>query len=247
MKSSTFSELKRAAQIDSNGLLGFHLGKLAGLVKLNSDGFYSLSDEGKEALRVVEATAQARTKSKNTSRTFLSILSTPFGRLRYRKILSAILLAAIIILALVVIYQQVQLTSLNNSINSSAVSIDGQRYWYFEESATSFVSSGNLYFHGVNFTNAPISIIHNGTATGLPFTVIGNTTFISPTGIAENVTIIFIVPNIVANFGKGEVENWNYTPDLLWLSQHNDPRAGITYDQSTGLLTFYVSLQANFW
>src|SRR5271165_657693 len=50
-----FSELKHAAGLDSNGLLAFHLGKLSGLVRLNQEGSYSLTDEGREALRIVEA------------------------------------------------------------------------------------------------------------------------------------------------------------------------------------------------
>jgi DNA-binding transcriptional ArsR family regulator len=55
-KSLTFSELKRAAGLESNGLLTFHLGKLKDLVRLNSEGAYALTDEGREALRIVEAT-----------------------------------------------------------------------------------------------------------------------------------------------------------------------------------------------
>src|SRR5271166_3847845 len=51
----TYSELKRAAGMESNGLLTFHLGKLRGLVRLNPEGNYALTDEGREALRMVEA------------------------------------------------------------------------------------------------------------------------------------------------------------------------------------------------
>jgi DNA-binding transcriptional ArsR family regulator len=54
-KPLAFSELKRAAGIEGNGLLSFHLGKLGGLVKLNPEGAYALTDEGREALRIVEA------------------------------------------------------------------------------------------------------------------------------------------------------------------------------------------------
>ena len=243
MKPTTFSELKRAAEIESNGLLGFHLGKLSGLVKLNSDGLYSLTDEGKEALRIVEATTQSRRKNvrdDSSSSLSLSIFTAPLARLRHsRTILLAIFLIALVVLGLVVVYQQEQMARLNNSINSSTVSIDGQQYWYLEESATSFASSGSLYFHGVNFTIAPM-YLSNGTGTAF----LNNATFIvshyNTTG--PYLITLTIVPNIVANFGKGNLENWNYTPDVLWLSQHNDPRAGISYNQNIGLLTFYVSL-----
>jgi DNA-binding transcriptional ArsR family regulator len=50
-----FTELKRAVGIESNGLLAFHLGKMKDLVRLNIEGSYALTDEGKEALRIVEA------------------------------------------------------------------------------------------------------------------------------------------------------------------------------------------------
>jgi len=60
-KPLAFSELKRAAGLEGNGVLSFHLGKLAGLVKLNQEGAYALTDEGREALRIVEASRiQAR-------------------------------------------------------------------------------------------------------------------------------------------------------------------------------------------
>ena len=48
-----FAALKRKMGIDSNGLLGFHLGKLEGLVKTSANGDYVLTDEGREALRIM--------------------------------------------------------------------------------------------------------------------------------------------------------------------------------------------------
>ncbi len=55
-----FSELKREAGIDSNGLMAFHLGKLGGLVRATPEGGYALTDDGKEALRSVIANAGLR-------------------------------------------------------------------------------------------------------------------------------------------------------------------------------------------
>jgi len=49
----SFSELKKATGIESSGHLTFHLEKLDGLVKAGSDGRYLLTDEGKEAIRLV--------------------------------------------------------------------------------------------------------------------------------------------------------------------------------------------------
>jgi DNA-binding HxlR family transcriptional regulator len=51
-----FAELKRLTNIESSGNLSFHLNKLGSLVKTNPEGNYCLTDEGKEAIRVVEAT-----------------------------------------------------------------------------------------------------------------------------------------------------------------------------------------------
>jgi DNA-binding transcriptional ArsR family regulator len=52
----SFSELKKRLDIESSGNLSFHLGKLETLVKTNADGNYVLTDDGKEAVRVIEAT-----------------------------------------------------------------------------------------------------------------------------------------------------------------------------------------------
>jgi DNA-binding transcriptional ArsR family regulator len=51
--SQGFSELKKALNIESGGQLQFHLGKLKDLVKTTSEGNYELTDEGKEAIRIV--------------------------------------------------------------------------------------------------------------------------------------------------------------------------------------------------
>lgn len=50
---ASFSELKKAAGIQSSGHLAFHLDKLKGLVEVASDGRYTLTDDGKDAIRFV--------------------------------------------------------------------------------------------------------------------------------------------------------------------------------------------------
>lgn len=45
-----FSELKHAVGIESNGLLAFHLGRMAKLVRTDGEGAYTLTDEGREAV-----------------------------------------------------------------------------------------------------------------------------------------------------------------------------------------------------
>jgi len=54
----SFSELKKRLDIESSGNLSFHLGKLETLVKTSSDGNYILTDDGKEAQRIVETTVR---------------------------------------------------------------------------------------------------------------------------------------------------------------------------------------------
>ncbi len=97
-----FSELKRAAGLESNGLLTFHLGKLRDLVKLNSEGAYALTDEGREALRIVEASRNQPQAPR---------VQGPVFYLPHQKAILAGLLVALIVLGSVAIYQQTQLQS----------------------------------------------------------------------------------------------------------------------------------------
>ncbi len=62
----TFSELKRRLDIESSGNLSFHLGKLEALVKTNSEGNYILTDDGKEALRIIETTVRTGASGMNS-------------------------------------------------------------------------------------------------------------------------------------------------------------------------------------
>lgn len=49
----SFSGLKKKVGIESSGHLTFHLDKLKGFLRVNTDGNYELTDDGKEALRLV--------------------------------------------------------------------------------------------------------------------------------------------------------------------------------------------------
>ncbi|MGD0396017.1 MAG: winged helix-turn-helix domain-containing protein [Nitrososphaerales archaeon] len=50
----TFSGLKKRVGIDSSGHLSFHLEKLSNLIKSTADGTYALTDDGSEALRLIQ-------------------------------------------------------------------------------------------------------------------------------------------------------------------------------------------------
>lgn len=51
----SFSELKKKIGVESGGHLQFHLNKLNGLVETTLEGSYKLTDDGREALRILEA------------------------------------------------------------------------------------------------------------------------------------------------------------------------------------------------
>lgn len=67
----TFAELKRTLGMESSGNLQHHLGKLGDLVKQTNDGRYSLGDDGREALRMLNAIrAQARPPSNASEKVY---------------------------------------------------------------------------------------------------------------------------------------------------------------------------------
>lgn len=55
---SSFSELKKGVNIESSGNLSFHLGKLGNLIGTDSNGDYLLTDDGKEAVRVIDTSIE---------------------------------------------------------------------------------------------------------------------------------------------------------------------------------------------
>jgi DNA-binding transcriptional ArsR family regulator len=53
-RAMSFSELKKEVGIESSGHLTFHLGKLNLLLRVNLEGLYELTDDGREALHLAE-------------------------------------------------------------------------------------------------------------------------------------------------------------------------------------------------
>ncbi|MEM3712924.1 MAG: winged helix-turn-helix domain-containing protein [Thermoproteota archaeon] len=82
----SFSELKRKVGIKSSGHLQFHLNKLGKLIATSIDGNYMLTDDGKEALRMLK-TVKISHKNLETS-----------------QILMFVLIANTVILAIVLVY-----------------------------------------------------------------------------------------------------------------------------------------------
>jgi hypothetical protein len=89
----SFSELKRKVGIESGGHLNYHLGKLDGLVKTTAEGYYVLTDDGREALRLQE------TMGKNKEMEMEEITRHYFIRGMYKRFKMTITLVAIIIVA----------------------------------------------------------------------------------------------------------------------------------------------------
>jgi DNA-binding transcriptional ArsR family regulator len=108
----SFTELKRAAGLDSNGLLTFHLGKMRDLIRLNAEGSYALTDEGREALRVVEASRKQPEEQRGQKQAF---------HLPLERAVLAGFLVFIIVLGSVAVYQQAQLGSLNARETTSSL------------------------------------------------------------------------------------------------------------------------------
>lgn len=123
MRPIGFADLKKAVGIESSGHLQFHLGKLTGLIGTAQDGSYTLTDDGREALRVL-----------NT----ISVGGSPggAGRLslwsgRWTKPFIASLLILVIVLSGVAIYQAQTgpTTILRTATISVPVPCSGQVVW----------------------------------------------------------------------------------------------------------------------
>jgi DNA-binding transcriptional ArsR family regulator len=256
----TYSELKRAAGLESNGLLTFHLGKMRDLVKLNAEGNYALTDEGREALRVIET---SRTPNPGRSP------SPPALHLPRQKAVIAVLLVALIVLGSVAVYEQEQITTLNKDIPSDVVTVNGTRYWYLNEPLYSVILAKSIIFDGVNFT----SIMPNASwyPTAALLTEYNVSAYSRP-----NSNLSLGIPEIAVSFSTGTTEYWNpftvtmnnnYTwypspsvkeqgqviitftqppnrqpPNTTWLTKQTNPSAGIEWDNGSGILTFYVSV-----
>lgn len=149
-----FAELKRKTGIESSGLLSFHLGKLTHLVSRNQAADYQLTDQGKEAVRMIRITRSAghneqTIKVRNPSK-------------RPYLVAICILLAAVIALGSAAVYQQAQIGSLSGAVQSHDPVVvygtlaAGGSNWVSGITATSY--SPRIVFTsptGSNFTTIP--------------------------------------------------------------------------------------------
>jgi DNA-binding HxlR family transcriptional regulator len=138
-----FSELKKETGIVSSGLLAFHLGKLTSLAQQNPEGSYALTDEGREALRIIEA-SRKQPEGRSGQR-------PAFNLPRQRAIMVA-LVAALIVLGSVAVYQQSRIDNLSKEVLPPTLSILGKQYHYETLPLTAVIAAGTITFDGVNFT-----------------------------------------------------------------------------------------------
>ena len=113
-----FSELKRATSIESSGNLSFHLNKLSPLVKTDSEGNYGLTDEGREALRMIEASRTPHTEPGP---------SRPVFRLLQRRgVLAGLVLILVVLIAVSALFGYTYVTSANtiSSLNKRDSGLD---------------------------------------------------------------------------------------------------------------------------
>jgi outer membrane murein-binding lipoprotein Lpp len=108
--------LKREVGIESSGQLQFHLGKLSGLVTTNSEGSYALTDEGREAIRVL--------KTVPIDFAAPSVRHSAAGRDGWTKPLRAFQVVSVVLLVLIAVFgfayysQSTQVSSLNTKVQS---------------------------------------------------------------------------------------------------------------------------------
>ncbi len=136
-KPMSFSELKRRANIDSSGNLSFHLNKLGHLVRTTSDGNYALSDEGREAIRVVEATERVGSATASAPIRIPNVARTE-GRRSRSRIIVAVLLITLLVLGVSmtvtgsIFGPETQLipSSSDGSPTNFTLQPDGQEFWF---------------------------------------------------------------------------------------------------------------------
>ena len=140
-----FAELKREVGIESGGHLQFHLGKLTGLVGTTATGSYVLTDDGREAIRVLNLTAKSSEEIAPTAK------AVSLGKANWTIPILACLLVAVVVLGAVAAYQQQQIASLSSTPFANTTVFGGTKYYY--EAIPSYAPNGtSMTFHGVTFT-----------------------------------------------------------------------------------------------
>jgi DNA-binding transcriptional ArsR family regulator len=135
-----FSDLRRKVGLESGGHLQFHLGKLDGLVQTTADNTYMLTDDGREALRIVSTQAASSRGLSDDKRQGTKIIVS--------RAVFAGLVALVILLASVAVYQQLEIGGLNSQHPSTSVVYIGLP----DSASATNVSSGLTFVLVLNST-----------------------------------------------------------------------------------------------
>lgn len=116
-----FAALKRKVGVDSNGLLAFHLGKLEGLVKTSVNGDYMLTDDGREALRIM---VLKNSIAPHADKNRFSI--TPV------QVAALLVVIGMVIAAVIASSSYTQLRGQDVIFNQNSIAIDGHSYVVYQ-------------------------------------------------------------------------------------------------------------------
>lgn len=145
-QSMSFAELKRTLGMESSGNLQHHLGKLGNLVKQTEDGKYAITDDAKEALRLVgsieQKPAQTGAIQVESSKTRWSLFSLA--------LVSALLLT-IVVYEYSLIMKSIPLFD-DVGLSENALNLFGEKYAYLALTTTELQNGTRVTFDGAVFT-----------------------------------------------------------------------------------------------
>jgi len=146
-RSLSFAELKRELAIESSGNLQHHLGKLGDLIKQTDDGKYAITDDAREALRILDVMQQTQ----ETVPT--GVIS---GESRKTKLRLLGLIATSMVLLFIVFYEYsllVKSVPLFDPFDFSKVlDMMGEKYDYLMLTTANLQNGTRIAFRGAVFT-----------------------------------------------------------------------------------------------
>ena len=101
-----FADLKKKVGIDSSGHLQHHLNKLDGLIQTDEYGKYRLSEQGREALLIVQTVEKAASSASEPVKSRRGLRST-----QILKVISILLAVALVATSVIAAFEYVQLQS----------------------------------------------------------------------------------------------------------------------------------------
>ncbi|MEM2940637.1 MAG: winged helix-turn-helix domain-containing protein [Thermoproteota archaeon] len=152
----SFAELKRTLEIESSGNLQHHIAKLGDLIKQTEEGKYTLSDDGREALRILNTIEEVDKEP-------LSLYSKKSLTPNRRNLIALSLLFLVATVSL--LFVLLQYLQLRNSIplygsisfSNGKVQIGGKEYYYLILNTPDLQLLREITFHGVRFSYQPLS------------------------------------------------------------------------------------------